>query len=63
MTVSPKIGAKFLDKGCKVGSARACAGLAELYKAGKGVDKDAAKAKELFGKACNGGDDKACKQK
>jgi uncharacterized protein len=63
MSVSPKIGAKFFEKGCKEGSARACAGLAELYKGGKGVDKDAAKAKELFAKACNAGDDKACKQK
>ncbi len=63
MTVSPKIGAKFFDKGCKEGSARACAGLADLYKAGKGVDKDPAKAKELYAKACNAGDAKACKQK
>jgi hypothetical protein len=63
MSVSPKIGAKFFEKGCKEGSARACAGLAELYTAGKGVGKDPAKAKQLFAKACNAGDDKACKQK
>ncbi len=63
MSASPKVGAKFLEKGCKEGSARACASLGELYKAGKGVDKDPAKAKEMFAKACNGGDDKACKQK
>ena len=63
MSVSPKVGAKFFEKGCKEGSARACGALGELYKAGKGVDKDPAKAKELFAKACNAGDDKACRQK
>ena len=63
MSTSPKIGAKFLEKGCKEGSARACVGLADLHKAGKGVDKDPAKAKELYAKACVAGDEKACKQK
>lgn len=63
MSASPKVGAKFLEKGCKEGSARACADLAALYKAGKGVAKDPARAKELYAVACNGGDEKACKHK
>lgn len=62
MSKSPKLGAKFLEKGCKEGSARGCAHLADLYKTGKGVAKDAARAKELYGKACNAGDDAACKK-
>ncbi|NVB78166.1 MAG: sel1 repeat family protein, partial [Kofleriaceae bacterium] len=61
--VNEKLAAKFFEKGCKEGSARACSGLADLYKAGKGVAKDAAKAKELYGQACNAGDEKACKKK
>ncbi|HEY5926503.1 MAG TPA: tetratricopeptide repeat protein [Kofleriaceae bacterium] len=64
MTVSPKIGVKFFEKGCKEGSARACVSLADLYtKGAKGVDKDPAKAKDLYAKACNAGDEKACKHK
>jgi TPR repeat protein len=64
MSVSPKVGAKFFEKGCKEGSARACAGLATLYSRGaKGFDKDPAKAKELYAKACDAGDEKACKAK
>jgi TPR repeat protein len=64
MSASPKVGAKFLEKGCKEGSARACVGLADLYSRGaKGFDKDPAKAKELYAKACDAGDDKACKAK
>ncbi|HEY4180822.1 MAG TPA: tetratricopeptide repeat protein [Kofleriaceae bacterium] len=63
MSVSPKIAAKFFEKGCKEGSARACTGLGELYKSGKGVTKDDAKAKQLFEQACNAGDDAACKSK
>lgn len=63
LTANPKIGAKFFEKGCKEGSARACTALGDLYKSGKGVTKDAAKAKQLFEQACNAGDDAACKRK
>lgn len=54
--VNAKIATKFFEKGCKEGSARACAGLAALT-------DDKAKAKELYEKACNLGDAKACKKK
>jgi len=60
MTVNPKLAAPFFEKGCKEGSARACDGLGDLLKAGKGVAKDAARAKELFAKACTGGHQPAC---
>jgi uncharacterized protein len=62
-SANPKIAVKFFEKGCKEGSTRACVGLADLLKAGKGIDKDVARAKELFAKACNAGDAKACKKK
>jgi uncharacterized protein len=63
MTVNPKLAAKFFEKGCKEGSTRACVGLADQYASGKGVTKDAARANELYTKACNAGDEKACKKK
>ena len=37
--------------------------LGDLVKAGKGTKKDAARAKELFTKACSGGQASACKKK
>jgi TPR repeat protein len=64
MSVSPKIGAKFYEKGCKEGSPRACGGLAELYaNGGKGFAKDLAKAKELCAKAHDLGDSASCNVK
>jgi hypothetical protein len=63
MSVNPKLAAPFFDKACKEGSARACEGLGLLYKQGKGVKKDKAKAKQLFEKACNAGHAPACKRK
>ncbi len=60
---SPKLAVSFLEKGCKDGSARACDGLGDLVKAGKGTAKDAKRAKELFDKACTGGHAPACKKK
>jgi TPR repeat protein len=60
---SPKLAVSFLEKGCKDGSAKACEGLADLLKAGKGVAKDAARAKELYTKACTAGQATACKKK
>jgi uncharacterized protein len=63
MTASPKLAVAFFEKGCKEGSGRACEGLGDLLKAGKGVTKDAARAKELFTKACSGGHQSACKKK
>lgn len=63
LTASPKLASSFFEKGCKEGSARACDGLGDLLKAGKGVTKDAARAKELHAKACAGGVAAACKKK
>jgi TPR repeat protein len=53
---SPKIAMKFFEKGCKEGSARACAGQAALT-------QNKAEAKQLYERACNMGDAKACKKK
>ncbi|HEU0032085.1 MAG TPA: tetratricopeptide repeat protein [Kofleriaceae bacterium] len=63
LSKSGKLASAFFEKGCKDGSGRACDGLAELYKSGTGVTKDAAKAKELFAKACAAGHQPACKKK
>lgn len=38
-----------------------CGRLAEFYASGEGVTQDEAKAKELFERGCNGGDDASCK--
>jgi TPR repeat protein len=37
-----------------------CVALGSLYAEGDGVVKDAAKAKALFQKACDGGEPRAC---
>jgi hypothetical protein len=63
LNASPKLAISFLEKGCKDGSARACDGLGDLVKAGKGTAKDPARAKELFTKACTAGHAPACKKK
>ncbi len=62
LSVSPKLASSFFEKGCKEGSARACDGLGDLVKAGKGTAKDPARAKELYAKACSGGLAAACKK-
>jgi uncharacterized protein len=63
MSASPKLAVAFYEKGCKEGSGRACEGLGDLLKAGKGVTKDAKRAAELFAKACTAGQQTACKKK
>lgn len=63
LSVSPKLASSFFEKGCKEGSARACDGLGDLVKAGKGIAKDPGRAKELYAKACSGGLAVACKKK
>jgi hypothetical protein len=63
LSASPKLAASFFEKGCKEGSGRACEGLGDLLKAGKGVAKDAKRATELFAKACKAGQQSACKKK
>jgi uncharacterized protein len=62
LSVSPKVAAKFFDKGCRDGSQRACTGYADLLAKGAGVDKDAARAKELYTAACAAGFEPACKK-
>ncbi|MBA3538150.1 MAG: sel1 repeat family protein, partial [Deltaproteobacteria bacterium] len=63
MRVSPALGIKFLDKGCREGSMRACTMQADVLTAGTGVPKDVAKAKALYAKACGAGEAVACKKK
>ena len=45
---------------CDKDAFEACGELGALYTQGLGVKKDAAKAKELFKKACDGGDKAGC---
>jgi TPR repeat protein len=56
-----KLAAPIFEKGCKEGSMRACNSLGALYKAGKGVKRDRARAKALALQACTGGYAPACK--
>jgi hypothetical protein len=50
-----------LERGCKVRAGRAaCAELATLYREGRGVRKDDARARELLGAGCDQGDGAAC---
>ncbi len=43
-----------------MGEAGACNNLGVFYTYGKGVRQDKAKARELFGKACDMGNQKGC---
>ncbi len=45
----------------ELGNMNGCYNLGVLYANGDGVREDKVKAKELFGKACDGGDDYGCK--
>lgn len=45
---------------CDAGQASACFSLGEMYEDGKGVEKDLAKAVNLFGRACDGSVAEAC---
>ena len=45
-----------LEKACEGGDAMRCGNLGLLYFKGLGVPQDYAKAAELYGKACDGGD-------
>jgi TPR repeat protein len=47
---------------CEEGHAPACRGLGAMYRAGKGVDKDEARGRELVEQACAQGDAAACTQ-
>lgn len=44
-----------LQKSCDDGNARACSDLGLLYTKGEGVPKDAARAAQLYQKACDAG--------
>ena len=40
----------------------ACASLGEMYEKGEGVIPDPVRARELFQRACEGGDEESCKR-
>lgn len=50
-----------LTDACDRGNTSACFDLGIMYVRGKGVGKDVDRAKELFEKACHGGDLSGCK--
>ncbi len=52
---------KYFQMACNAKSQLGCLGMGTLYKDGKGVAKDPAKAKALFQKACDGKVAAACK--
>jgi uncharacterized protein len=52
--------AAFDDRACKLGEARSCSLLASDYQFGQGVGRDAQRAKQLYEKACVGGDSMGC---
>jgi TPR repeat protein len=56
----PVMAAPLFTKACDRGHAPACAALAELVAAGRGVPSDAARAAALRGRACDGGVASAC---
>jgi TPR repeat protein len=51
---------RWLQKACNRGDAKSCSSLAQRYEKGEGVQKDAAKAVQLFQKACEGGGPEGC---
>jgi TPR repeat protein len=53
--------AKYFQMACNAKTQLGCLGLGTLYRDGKGVAKDPAKAKDLFKKACDGKVAAACK--
>jgi TPR repeat protein len=46
--------------GCDNGLAEGCSALGWFYLQGLGVDRDAVQARELYQKACNLGEKRAC---
>jgi len=55
-----RVGAKHYQKSCDLGQLRSCWHLGLLYRTGQGVPASAARARALFEKACDGGDDSGC---
>ena len=51
---------KFLEKGCGFDNGTACLNLGWLYYYGQGARQDFAKAKELYGRACDLGLQEGC---
>lgn len=56
----PQSAAAAAQSKCDAGEASACFNLGEMYRDGKGVGKDVAKAVNLFVKACDGSSGDAC---
>ena len=57
---APDAAGEFLERGCTLGSAKACGVLGNLAVDGRGVAKDPARAQQLWQRACDGGDGSAC---
>lgn len=55
-----RAGARLYQKSCDLGRLGSCWHLGLLYRAGHGVPQSAARARALFEKACDGGDDSGC---
>lgn len=49
------------QNGCDAGDAKACSSIARMYYYGQGVSQNEQKAKELFKKSCDLGDETGCK--
>jgi hypothetical protein len=58
---NPVLAASFYGKGCDLGDLDACAGLGTCFARGTGVPPDTARARELFGRACEGHKGIGCK--
>jgi hypothetical protein len=52
--------AGFFGRGCEAGDATSCAQLATAHVLGRGVARDAARARQLYKKACDAGEKSAC---
>jgi len=50
------------EKACNEGNQKACVGFAGLYENGRDVEKDIAKAKEMYKTACDAGEELGCKR-
>jgi TPR repeat protein len=48
------------DRGCLSGDARSCSVLGVMYEEGRGVRRDAARARALYAHACSAGNAPAC---
>ncbi len=56
----PKVAAEFYEKACDAKYFKACTNLGSLYLQGVGVAKNPTKARRLYKRACDGGDEVAC---